>query len=623
MCGISVIFDPQEMVQDKSSLIDRMTEMQKHRGPDYSGVYRNEKIAIGHNRLSLLDLTANGNQPFITDRYVLAYNGEIYNFRELRTSIEKQYNYKFKSNSDTEVLSALLETEGIENALKKIKGMFAFVWYDKSNNSVIAARDRIGIKPLYYSVYDKVFYIASEYKSINAVHELQIEEIRAFFSVYGILEKSRNYTIYKNLFSLPPGYYLKASGNGVSLHKYFELEDFADEDYYRTLSNVRQDEIVERFAVLLEKSVNQMLITDAKIGAFVSGGIDSSLIAALAKASQPIEMYTANVLGRFSEYEDAKLLSNEINADLFDYKFRPEQFLDDLAWCTWHMEMPIITHVNAVPFARVAELARARKAKAVLTGEGSDELFLGYPTLLTRRYDSFIKGPLNLVEKVYRKIPGLGKYVLRQVEQNIFAMQDKMVQGFERQNFREKMKKTLAFRSDDFDEAFLSFQMLREGIVALMHRNDRMGMICSVESRFPFLDDDVLKFGLNLPVRYKIHRIKRFYNFKHPFLVDKWIVRKLAERYLSDKLVYKKKNGFPLYGYNYSFPKLGIFKNGFVESALKVKISNFEEAMRKTDNYTLSKFMALETWYKLFVERKTVSDVQNWLRDNVTMKINA
>ena len=231
-----------------------------------------------------------------------------------------------------------------------------------------------------------------------------------------------------------------------------------------------------------------MLMSDAKMGAFVSGGIDSSLIASLAKkhVSSDFELFTANIIGDLSEYEDALKLSKALKMKLFDYKFEPHHFIRDISKATWYYETPIVRHANGVPFSNVSELARANSVKAVLTGEGADELFLGYPKLLTAKYDKILKSPIKIVNAIYSIFPSLKRH-LNLTTNGFEYLLNKTSQNFSRDIVRnECLKRTsfLKFKEQEFYNQ--TILMLNEGIISLLWRNDRMGMMNSIGQDFHF-----------------------------------------------------------------------------------------------------------------------------------------
>lgn len=606
MCGISgIISRNREISIDE---IDWLSDVQRHRGPDYTGIYRESNVAFVHNRLSLLDLSENGNQPFRDERYVLVYNGEIYNWRNLRSELELQ-GVKFNSNSDTEVLFKGIALWGIHKTLPKLKGMFAFVWYDINSHNCFLVRDRLGIKPLFYEKLQDKFSFASEIKALSkgkGMNDLNMQFVAQ--SYYGVYETQPHSSPFRSIEQLEPGSILTLNTKSLNfkLEKWFGLEEWVDENQYNQLERMKPGDVHANFEALFTASVESMSISDASMGAFVSGGIDSSVIACTQKQFGDLKLFTANVVGRNSEVRYAKLLADFLSVRLHSYDYLPEYFSRDVDLCTWHYDGPISLFTNSVAFSGVSKLAREQGVKAVLTGEGADELFLGYPKLLTRKYESIIRAPLSGVERIYGCIPGLSNFLgLNKIDFQKEVLQKHM------QGFREDYKTDLVMQrfnflkpsSEDYRCAKIMANQVHRHLVSLLWRNDRMGMMHSIESRFPFLDEDLVKFALNLPHRYKIGRTKKFYNWKHPFLMDKAIVRKYAEKKLPKELVYKKKFGFGVTAHvsddlNY---KVDFFRDGFWQSACDMSNARLEYAIRNTPKKLLNKLAAVEIWGKQFV----------------------
>lgn len=574
-----------------------------HRGPDNFGLELRGKVALAHNRLSLLDLSAAANQPFSNSRYSLIYNGEIYNFQENRERLQKDFGVEFKTTSDTEVLFYSLIHEGIDKCLSTTKGMFAIAFYDDVEETLWLARDRMGIKPLYYYESNGALYWASEIKALARTLGLQPDPVRTLFAVNNMAEKSAEFTLFKGLKSLQPGSYLRIKKEGEPTEViYYDVVDDFDVEYYNQLDRQGADQSLRDFDRMFSDSVRKMLISDAPVGAFVSGGIDSSMISAVASNHKAdIKLFTANVVGRYSEFSDVQALSKHIGKEIYEYRFEPEMMLRDWANVTYYYDCPIVIHVNALPFSNVARLARDSNIKAVLTGEGADELFLGYPRLLTKRYDALAAFPKNVIESLYKVYPALHSYVFGNSGNTPLAFLNKMVQGFEMQQVEERAKEKLSVLSiRNRAEQFMTIKMLREHLITLLHRNDRMGMMSSIEARFPFLDEAIVRFAINLPSKYKIGRTNRLYNYKHPFLIDKWIVRKAAEKYLPDQIVRKKKKGFPMYGHKFITIRDGFFRNGWVSDCLGLTKESLDFMTKTQDSYFIAKLASVEIFGRIY-----------------------
>lgn len=621
MCGIAGMY---KLGEGQASLetVKKIGLTMTHRGPDNFGFELRGKVALAHNRLSFLDLSDAANQPFSNERYSLVYNGEIYNFQQIRGRLEQKYGITFGTTSDTEVLFQSLIHDGIDECLAQIEGMFAFAFYDEVEESLWLARDRMGIKPLYYYQKNDGFYWASEIKALVKTLGLRPDPIRTLFSANNMAEKSTEYTLFKGLRSLKPGSYLRFDSAGQPKETiYYDVINEFDLDYYNHLNRQSANQILDTFDKMFSDSVQKMLISDVPVGAFVSGGIDSSMISAVAsKFNTDIKLFTANVVGKYSEYPDVERLSKHINKEVFAYRFEPQMMLRDWADVTYSYDCPIVIHVNSIPFSNVARLARDSNVKAVLTGEGADELFLGYPRLLTQRYDAIAAFPVNAVKSLYNLYPSLRSYLFPTNGNTPVSFINKLVQGFEFQQLHDQANEKLhSLGEQQRKEQYMTINMIREHLVTLLHRNDRMGMMSSIEARFPFLDEAIVKFAVNLPSKFKIGRTKRFYNFKHPFLIDKWIVRKTAEKYLPQEIVRKKKVGFPMYGHKYLHVKKNFFRDGWIAESLGLSNDVQGYFLETQDPYMISKLASVEVFGRIFGFEHSTETVKQHIYDNAEM----
>ncbi len=624
MCGIAGIFQLNGRPVPAGAA-ESMGRIMAHRGPDNFTVVDLPNVEIAHNRLSLIDLSAAANQPFRDADHVLAYNGEIYNYRELRKRLENEHVIEFKTTSDTEVLFYFLIHYGIECTLREIKGMFAFSFYNRHENRLFLARDRVGIKPLYYAQVNGAFCWASEVKAIAKTFELKPDPIKTLFSIGGIGENSSKYTLYNDILQVEPGTYLAiVPGGEPQKNVYYRPVDDIDQARYDDLDRKPSSEVVAEFESLFDHSVRSMLISDAPVGTFLSGGVDSSLISAMAKRNYGnIKLFTANVVGRYSEFDAARSVSRHIGAEIFDYAFESEMMLRDWADVTYFYESPIIVHTNALPFANVAGITRKHGVKAVLTGEGADELFLGYPRLLTKRFDKFAAAPVSAIRSLYRLVPGLHEYLFPNTKNSLTNFAYDVVRKFEPAASENGDIEKFSFLPEPKrEEQYLTIKMLGPHLTTLLHRNDRMGMMASIEARFPFLHEDLVKFAVNLPVKYKIGRSLRWHDYKHPFLVDKWIVRKAAEKYLPRDISHKKKFGFGMYGHKFIRIKDGFFDGGWVGENLQLDRRSQLRLLETQDPYFIGKLASVEIFGRIFANGQDRADVADHIMRHAEMRMN-
>jgi asparagine synthase (glutamine-hydrolysing) len=616
MCGFAGITGGSFINQD---MVRSMGETILHRGPDHTGYFFDQHSGFVHNRLSLLDISSNGNQPFVDDRHVLLFNGEIYNHNQLR---ERHLgDISFISTSDTETLFHLLSRFGVRQTSALIHGMFAFAWYDRQRAEISLVRDRIGIKPLFYMVRSGQLVFASEQKAITGHFDLQEDRLLVMSSTLGEIEYNRTHTAFTDLHQLEPGAILQFGTDGsVSTEKYFKITDLVDKDYYGELDAMPYDAVQREFDRLLCKSVDSMMMSDVGMGSFISGGLDSSLITAIAARSQPITLYTANVVGRYSELDACRTVASHIAQTLHVYDYEPGYFIRDLVRTTWHYESPITVHGSALPFNGVAGLARRTGTKAVITGEGSDELFLGYPRLLTRKFDRLLRFPYALFDGLYAKIPGLTKYL--NLKKHNYS-NDLLYMPFigDRKGDAIEYAGAYEFLSDGkkaSDQA-LTLEMLGRGLHSLLWRNDRVGMMHSIESRFPFLDEDLLRFAANLPVRMKIGATGSLHNIKHPFRMDKKVVRTLAEKYIPRKVARMEKKGFIIFGHASLRISKGFFRDGYVQELLRLNTMDASLMETTLDAYLLSKLAQVEIWGRLFARKEGIDTVSDKVEREMSM----
>jgi asparagine synthase (glutamine-hydrolysing) len=627
MCGISGIIKSEGTKIDVSQL-KLISDLISHRGPDSQGFWYEKNVGLSHNRLSLLDLSENANQPFQNERYKLIFNGEIYNWKQLRAELSDN-NFTFHTSSDTEVLFHGLIFWGIETTLSKLKGMFAFAWFDTLSNELILARDRVGIKPLFYGLIRGEFQFASEVKALCT--DLGMEDLNMHYlaqAYYGVYETQRHISPFKHIHQLEPGHLLKLNTNTLAfeIKQWFSLGNWSDSTEFARRDKLKAEEIRDEFAELFKTSVESMAIADAPMGTFVSGGLDSSIVAATSKKYADLSLFTANVVGKYSEFSAATALANHLNTPLNEYRYLPEYFIRDIVDTTFQYDGPITLFTNSVAFSGVAKLAREKEVKAVLTGEGADEIFLGYPQLLTQRWDSLINAPYNLINQIYKRIPGMASYLkINNIDMQKVILQGHLNGNKERTNDIEAMSaySHLINNKEEYRCQGISINMIHRHLHSLLWRNDRMGMMHSIESRFPFLDEDLLKFGLNLPYRFKIGRTNQIYNWKHPFHMDKAVARNYGKQILPISLANKAKFGFGVQGHSKAELKIdkSFFENGFWQEATGMSNSALNLMYKECDPKLLAKLSSVEIWGSLFVNKQSKDTVNSRVEANFTMKL--
>ncbi len=501
MCGIVGCFGN----IDKKILLSMMNEI-SHRGPDGDGIFIDDNVGLGHKRLSIIDLEGGSQPMFSSDkRYVIVFNGELYNFQDLKVNLVKK-GFKFKTNSDTEVVLNMYIQYG-KDCLKYFNGMFAFSVYDCVGKSLFIARDRLGIKPVYYSNVGNKFIFASEIKSLLKYPELNkaIKEssIHEFFLRQYI---SAPDTIFENVFKLEQGHYIFLKEGTFEKQKYWEL------NYSPKFNSERK--VIYHLRRILEDSVKRRLISDVPIGAFLSGGVDSSIIVSLMDKYIVDGLKTFSVGFEDSDYDEtnyARLMSRKLNTDHKEIILGSDsiKYLDR---CIYHLDEPL-SDFASLPTYLLSKEAR-KKVKVVLTGEGGDENFGGYNYYNT--FSTLNKIPFVSKNMIYRKkifvYNRFNSFILKNSNNYI---EKKLINGyFSKGNFKNQMLNwdTNIWLPDD-----------------LLMKVDKMTMANSLEARVPFLD----------------HKFVEFTSFLHPkYKNGKHILKKAFSDFIPSKIINRKKHGF-------------------------------------------------------------------------------
>ncbi|HET6226722.1 MAG TPA: asparagine synthase (glutamine-hydrolyzing), partial [Bacteroidia bacterium] len=405
MCGINGIYGLADVQLAKQKIAAMNTRM-KHRGPDDEGVFVNGKIALGHRRLSIIDLSAAGHQPMSSadGRYHIIYNGELYNYKELKFELQristnsKEQAYFFQTNTDTEVIIAAYARWGVD-CLKRFNGMYAFAIWDEQQQELIIARDRMGIKPLYYCYTNGVLGFSSEIRSL-----LQSELIPRKLDYFGFVDYLRYQTVHapntiiKGVKMLMPGHFIQLKNDKLTSHCYWEItKSISDQSQGKSYKEVCKD-----VNILLTKAVERRLVADVPFGAFLSGGIDSSIIVGLMSKVSPEKVKTFSVTfdeGEFSESIYAQQIAKKFNTEHHEIRLQPTDFIDQLPRALKAMDHPSGDGPNTYIVSKATKEAGITMA---LSGLGGDELFAGYD-VFKRVMELNNKKWLNNVPGILRK----------------------------------------------------------------------------------------------------------------------------------------------------------------------------------------------------------------------------
>ena len=537
MCGFVGFVD--KKIKD-NKIIKEMSKMIIHRGPDDENYYCDDDINLAFRRLSIIDLK-NGRQPMYNEdeSIVITFNGEIYNYQELKKDLEAK-GHKFKTDSDTETIIHGYEEYG-EEIVNKLRGMFAFVIWNKNKKELFAARDYFGIKPFYYYKENDTFIFSSEIKSFlkhpHFKKELNKKSLKSYLTFqYSVLDE----TFFKNVYRLKPGHYLKYKNGKLTEKTYYEFS-YNEE-------KMKLDELINEINNQVKSSVDYHRISDVKVGAFLSGGVDSSYIVSILK---PDTTYSVGFdYEKFNETNYAKELSDILKIKNKRKLITPDEFFDIVSDVQYYSDEPH-ANLSAVPLYYLSKLAR-KDVKVVLSGEGADELYGGYDSYYTSNlFNTYQKViPYGLRNKI-KNIANKKKYFKGQ--QFLIKAGSKVEDWYVGQAFifddseandilKDEYKTDIIFKditkpyfekvkdkSDIIKKQFLDMNLWLPRDILL--KADKMTMANSLELRVPFLDKVVFEHSLTIPDKYKS---------------QKMCLRKASELSVPEEWAKRKKKGFPV-----------------------------------------------------------------------------
>ncbi len=630
MCGICGVLHFDRAQEVDSQVLASMNRRIIHRGPDDEGFFRAGNIGLAMRRLSIIDL-ASGHQPMSNEDGTvwIVFNGEIYNHRELRPGLEAR-GHRYQSQCDTETIIHLYEEYG-EECISHLRGMFAFALWDSAKRRLFCARDRLGIKPFYYSLDERRFLFGSEIKALLAHPSLHAELERSSLPEYlafGYL--AGDATFYKGVRKLMPGHMLEIGESGR-----YEIRPYWDLTAPERMPHPRKY-YVEGYRELLEQAVSTHLMSDVPLGVFLSGGLDSSVVAALTTRLRrsPIETFSVGYAeAAYSELPFAQTVASHLGSTHHEVRVSWQDFMEAMPRLIWHEDEPI-AWPSSVSLYFVAKLARER-VTVVLTGEGSDETLAGYTryawTLwnarLDRAYRAAVPGGLRgSIRRALDEPRWLPLALQRPLRHTFLARDGASWPSFYFDNFysaftesaqQELLAKDLAsVRGTAYDHSLAYWQSshgdflhrllytdIKTYLVELLMKQDNMSMAASIESRVPFLDHVLVEFASSIPSRYEIHG-----------LAGKMILKEASEDLLPASIIYRKKMGFPtpLRGWLAGPQIEGIERmlleprslewNLFRPEAIRKIFSEQRAGIR--DHYErIWRLMNLEIWRRVFLDR--------------------
>lgn len=561
MCGFTGFFNFTAEKQTNNHSIREMIAIQKHRGPDDSGIvgintldnsyetisttensnFETAKdLVFGFNRLSILDLSPNGHQPMISPdkQVILMMNGEIYNAFDFQAELE-QKGHVFKSTSDTEIALHLYLEYGMQGMLTRLNGMFAFAIYDFKLKTLFLARDRFGIKPLYVLQQDNRLAFASEMKSFKKLPNFKFEADYTNIDEFLLFRNVVNHTLFKNIINCTPGTYLAVCNREISSHTYYDI----DTEGSQPISATDSLPTLER---ALEKSVKSQMISDVKLGCQLSGGVDSSLVTYF--AAQNVKKGNLETVSitfkdpKFSEEKYIDYVAEKLSLQAHKYEMQSEYYFDVIEKAIWHFEHPL-NHPNTIGIYLLSQEAK-KKVTVLLSGEGADEALAGYDRFIKAKENkTFTKSFFGDLKRNQKNIGDYLSYALDRDKKIIMSTAFGSVSTAKALRPSFQLDKAISNRSQTLKrlKGGLNLRQRKYELLTylpdLLMRQDKMSMAHSIENRVPFLDNEMVTTSLNLheDVLLAVHNNK---------LETKKVLKDIAVEKFSESFAYRDKMGF-------------------------------------------------------------------------------
>lgn len=609
-----------------------------HRGPDSNGFeyVKNEKVALGHTRLSIIDLSKEGNQPMISNEgNIIIFNGEIYNFKSLKEEL-LQEGIKFKSETDTEVLLHLYEKYG-KDLTKYLNGIFAFAIYDPNLKEIFLTRDNFGIKPLYYFLDEKGIIFGSEIKAIMDFVSFSSKNIskKSIRNHLTYLFNPNDCVIINNLKKLPPGEYLIICNGKIKEKKvWFNLSQ-------RKINFLKPNKSFKKtFINKFQEAVHRQMISDVPIGALLSGGLDSSSIVAFARdLKNDLPCFTiVNESDEKDGFNDdlpyAKRVAKIFNLPLFEVEVKPNDLIDNLYETISILEEPLADPA-ALNVLFISQIAKSKGIKVLLSGAGGDDVLTGYRRHTAIKLNQYMQYlpvfPFKFIKKL-KNINNFSNLKLRRLDkfiENIDLRGDEQIINYFKWTGDETINKLFydvdnsEFNNDKEMKDFLDLSnnnlSMIEKMLLLEKRffltdhnllyNDKMSMASSIELRVPFLDIDFEEFCSSIPIKFK----QKIFN-------NKWILKKSMEDYLPKDIIYRSKTGFGAPIRKWVRNDLKNFINEILneENIKKRKLFDFNSIKNlisdnleyKNDaSYTIFSLLCMEIWFQIFIDKKLFNPI--------------
>jgi asparagine synthase (glutamine-hydrolysing) len=615
VCGITGFLDS-ELKLNRQDLLS-MTDCLKHRGPDAQGIYYNEphRVGLGHRRLSIIDPTDSSNQPFTSSsgRYTIVYNGEVYNYKELAGSA----NVALKTSGDTEVIVELFEQYG-PAFVNKLNGMFAFVIHDQKEQKLYVFRDRLGVKPLFYYWNGKTFIFASELKSFNSLShidkQVNTEALNIFLKIGYIPEP---HTIFKQIKKFPSGTYACVTQSGCTFEKYWSITEKTNKNLLTNYGSAKKE-----LRRLLESSVQYRMISDVTFGSFLSGGIDSSLVTAIASNHSNVPFKTFSIGFKdqaFDESKHARKIADFLKTEHNEFIVFEKEAIDHFEKIMDNFDEPY-ADTSALPTYMVSKMA-GQQVKMVLTGDGGDELFMGYGAYqwaerLSSPLYKFLKRPASVLlrnfgNNKYKRIshlleaPSDGKIRSHIFSQEQYLFTQKEINCMVRQEYRNSVDLNEAYSSGEriftAAEEQAMFDMEYYLKDDLLVKVDRASMLASVEAREPLLDYRLVEFALNIPQSFKMKNNE-----------SKIILKDVLYDYIPKSFFERPKKGFSIPLSAWLKSELAYLIEDYLSKEKIQEVNIFEytyiqnllNRFKNGDDYLYNRIFAVISIQKWFIKNK-------------------
>lgn len=615
MCGIVAIVAPDCSGHAREKELISARDKMHHRGPDDSGIYIGPGIGLAHRRLSIVDVSG-GHQPMANENNSIwiVFNGEIYNHLDLKNELVAK-GHVYKTKCDTETVLHLYEEEGID-CVRRLDGMFAFAIWDDKRKHLYAVRDRLGIKPLYYYKSNEIFVLASEIKSLleftGVPREINYGRIEEYFTFKYVAGEE---TLFKDIYSLVPGHYLAYDKKNLIIRKYWDIEEIdRGNDTLETMSSMVKD-----YDRLMHQSISRRLMSDVPLGAFNSGGLDSSLITAITSDKIDANVNSFSIGFEETEYDEsdfAQMVSEKYHTNHHLCMVNNKLFSDNLEKCIWLHDEPL-NHANSVTIYLLSKLAK-ESVTVVLTGEGADEIFGGYPRYFILKY----------LQK-YSKLPKLFQFSIKHLLRYSKNRKAQKIYGVIDMPLEEAIVYNSTYTSPDQVSGILDEELTRSGfeqrfniprqascgndlqklfyyevktyLVSILNRADKMSMGASIEARVPMLAHQNVEFCMNIPVTHKLYRN-----------TTKYFLKEYARPYLPEEIIYRKKSGFgvPLADWFRDSKGMGryidLLKGGFLKDSDIFNESSvntiIEQHLRKENDHSelLWELVNFQLWKQIY-----------------------